>query len=89
MIPIRQELKCEACSHMAQNILINDAVYYLCSNCLFEIITHNLSPEGFKSLLKAGHTAEEFLLHSDFFDEEGNALQPSMEMWELMRGMKK
>jgi hypothetical protein len=35
----------------------------------------NLSPEEWKKLTRT-HDENEFLLHEDFYDEDGNALQP-------------
>jgi hypothetical protein len=40
------------------------------------LTTYSLTKKQFKNLLKNGHTATEFLLHGDFYDEEGNAQQP-------------
>jgi len=50
--------------------------YNLCANCLHNLTHLALSPEQYKNLLKNGHQADEYFIHSDFYDESGNALQP-------------
>ena len=50
--------------------------YKLCANCLDELIHLALSQKHYKNLLKNGHDADEYFIHSDFYDEDGNALQP-------------
>jgi hypothetical protein len=42
------------------------------------LTTYNLRPEQYKNLLKNGHESSEFLLHEDFYDENGIAQQPMM-----------
>ena len=72
-------MKCEACEDgEIQNELkdYDSKVYKLCANCIYNLINLNLDTEQFANLLKNGHKAEEFYLHSDFYDEEGVALQP-------------
>jgi hypothetical protein len=72
---------CQGCGNEVQHIL-KDAHpdptpdYLLCSNCLAHLITLDLTKKQFKNLIKAGHTTREFYLHRDFYDLEGNALQP-------------
>ena len=53
-----------------------DIPYHVCSNCLGQLVNLELTKKQFKTLLKNGHTDEEYLLHGDFYDEQGNALQP-------------
>ena len=50
--------------------------YFLCKNCETDFVNTNLSPDQFDSLIENGHTTKEFMLHDDFYDEDGNALQP-------------
>lgn len=50
--------------------------YDVCMNCLIALVNLSLSPKQFKSLLRRGHKDTEYLLHGDFYDNEGNALQP-------------
>lgn len=75
---------CQACNHckhqwiLASTIdsIIDEPPYYVCSNCLIALINLSLSKRGFKTLLASGHTDSEFLLHSDFYNADGEALQP-------------
>ena len=73
--------KCEACGRMSPGAELKlgarKEIYILCLNCLIPFVNCNLSKEQFKSLLANGHTVSEFYLHDDFYDEEGNALQPT------------
>lgn len=50
--------------------------YKVCSTCLMFLTTHSLPKDCFKNLIKNGHKTSEFLLHEDFYDNDGNALQP-------------
>jgi hypothetical protein len=71
--------QCESCGSEKQwelKSMYGDKTYGVCSNCLTNLVGLNLSKKQFKALLKAGHTDDEFLLHEDFYDEQGNALQP-------------
>ena len=70
--------KCEACKDsLIQAVLkvIGDKPYKLCMNCLSDLDDLNLTEEQFDNLIKSGHKKDEFLLHSDFY-EDGEALQP-------------
>ena len=71
-------MKCQCeCGNESTTILVNyNEAYHLCANCVFDLINLNLKPEQFKALLRNGHSNTEFYLHSDFYDEDGNALQP-------------
>ena len=53
-----------------------DIPYNVCANCLHPLVNLCLTNKQFKALLKNGHTDEEYLLHGDFYDGNGNALQP-------------
>jgi hypothetical protein len=74
--------KCEACQNAGIQWRLLDELrptakpYNVCSNCLIELTTTSLKPKEFKNLLKSGHKEGEFLLHEDFYDEKGRALQP-------------
>ena len=57
--------------------------YTLCLCCLQELINKSLTKEHFKNLIKNGHTTKEFYLHDDFYDEDGNMLQPNGEVIEI------
>jgi hypothetical protein len=72
---------CQSCERSEQMWNLSSAykdepVYAVCANCLLFLTTHSLRPEMYKNLLKNGHKATEFLLHDDFYDDEGNAMQP-------------
>lgn len=79
---MRKEV-CEACR---TNILGRPEVlwhlcregeeYTLCSYSLDALLLHSLTPTQFHGLLGSGHTPEEFLLHADFYDQDGDALRP-------------
>jgi len=76
----KMKKNCEACKRFeVQWELVdkvgNDKPYKVCSNCLLELVGHALNKNQFKNLLKSSHKEGEFLLHSDFYDEKGNALQ--------------
>lgn len=73
--------KCEICGSEHQWTL-NDAyhpriIYEICSNCLIMLVNYSLSKKAWNKLIAEGHSEHEFLLHEDFYDEEGNALQPN------------
>lgn len=73
---------CEACDKNKEMWHLQDVYgegtppYKVCANCLTPLTAYSLSPKQFKNLLKNGHTVSEFLLHEDFYDDEGKALQP-------------
>lgn len=72
---------CESCDSNPAFVTLDhkgDSVYELCNNCLLLFINYALTPEYFKNLLRHGHTTKEFYLHSDFYDEDGIALQPKL-----------
>ncbi len=73
--------KCECCKKFEVQWTLKDQIdenieYNVCSNCLDALINRNLSKKQFKNLLTNGHTIKEFLLHDDFYDDDGTALQP-------------
>jgi hypothetical protein len=77
--------KCEACKDAEIQWTLLDELrpntakpYSVCSNCLIELTTTSLQPKKFKNLIKSGHKDDEFLLHEDFYDEKGRALQPKL-----------
>ena len=77
------KMKCECCKKTEHQFLLTDTYdnsvsYFVCSCCLQELVNHNLSKKQYRHLIKAGHTNLEYLLHDDFYDGEGNALQPSI-----------
>ncbi len=74
---------CEACTSTLEghpgllwHLSDDEVTYILCPNCLSRLVSRALSPKQFHSLLKNGHLREEFMLHDDFYDAAGNALQP-------------
>ena len=74
---------CEACGERHVQWILKDAYgnakdYRVCSICLLLLVNTNLSSENFENLLSKGHSDNEFLLHGDFYDDEGNALQPKV-----------
>ena len=79
--------KCEACNGplSVKSTLTEEyygeiiSKYMLCANCLLNLVTLSLSPKQFKNLIRNGHTTDEFYLHGDFYDEDGNAMQPKLE----------
>jgi len=71
--------KCEACKSFEVQVklkLIDEKEYLLCMNCLNNLIDLRLSQTQFLNLIESGHSKLDFLLHSDFYDDEGIALQP-------------
>ena len=76
-----EKMKCECCKkaeHQWQitDTLDNSVSYFVCSCCLPDLVTYNLKKKQIRNLIKSGHTRDEFLLHEDFYDDDGNALQP-------------
>lgn len=49
--------------------------YVLERRSMMRLISHNLQPVEWKSLV-ALYGEDKYMLHSDFYDEDGNALQP-------------
>ncbi len=72
--------KCEICGSELQWTLVDEyhpeVKYKVCSNCLIHLVNNALPSKSWKKLIKNGHNENEFILHGDFYDEEGNALQP-------------
>lgn len=80
---MEDEKLCECCEKEEVQWELKDSgdkscIYKVCSCCLSRLTTYSLSPIQFKNLLKNGHTVDEFLLHEDFYDEDGNKLQPML-----------
>jgi hypothetical protein len=72
---------CEICEgHDHQWALVDtlsgDKIYLVCSTCLIPLVNYNLTPKHGLFCSKNGHSKSEYLLHSDFYDNNGNALQP-------------
>ena len=74
---------CEVCNSTMEgnpgllwHLSDDEVTYILCPNCLSRLVMRALSPLQFHTLIKNGHAPEEFMLHDDFYDEAGNALQP-------------
>lgn len=75
--------ECQACEERPAQVELKDIndgseekPYELCHNCLIELVNLELNQQQFRSLIRHGHSVNEFLLHSDFYDERGRALQP-------------
>lgn len=75
-----EKFKCEACNEQCgistRTILDDGNKYVVCCSCIVSLINNSLSPDQFNNLLKNGHSRKEFLLHLDFYDYDGVALQP-------------
>jgi hypothetical protein len=73
---------CQACKDHENQVVLSDASknpdkpYKLCQNCLGQLVNLSLTKKQYKNLLKSGHSPREFLIHDDFYDEDGKALQP-------------
>ena len=71
---------CQACEESHVQAVLKSTheghPYKVCQNCLSPLVNICLTRKQFKNLLKNGHKASEFLLHDDFYDERGKALQP-------------
>lgn len=68
--------ECE-CGFGVQVMLRDDtSEFHLCMNCLISLVNLNLTKEQYRALIEIGHDRTEHLLHDDFYDDEGNALQP-------------
>ncbi len=53
--------------------------YYLTRNEAVRLFGHRLNKEEYKKLIEHGRSTEEFLLHDDFYDEDGQAMQPKID----------
>jgi hypothetical protein len=76
-----EKMKCEACRKTEHQWVLTDTMdesvsYFVCSCCLARLNNYDLTKKQFRNLIKAGHTQDEFLLHDDFYDEDGEAMQP-------------
>jgi hypothetical protein len=70
--------KCQTgCNNNSQVILKDDVEYHLYHNCLIPLVNLSLTQLEWKKLSKI-HGEEAFLLHSDFYDDKGIALQPRL-----------
>jgi hypothetical protein len=76
--PVESQIKCQACGkHESQVILQDDVAYRICHNCLLSLVARALAPEEYLNLVEI-HGNKAFLLHEDFYDDEGHALQPAL-----------
>ena len=78
-----EKFKCESCDELmgiSLRFIIEDAdaKYIVCCSCAPELLNNSLTPDQFNNLLKNGHKRKEHLLHLDFYDYDGVALQPSI-----------
>jgi hypothetical protein len=77
-------MRCQACKENNESVVLKDAPgikhrdapYHLCMNCLGQLVNLRLTRVQYSNLLKSGHKDTEFLLHDDFYNEKGKALQP-------------
>lgn len=51
---------------------------YTLERCtMMRLLAHNLHPAEYKALAKK-YGADKYMIHDDFYDEDGNAIQPMM-----------
>ena len=71
---------CECCKENEVQYELKSSIvnvtYKVCGNCLQPLVCYQLEPEQFKNLLATGHNDEEFLIHGDFYDDDGVMQQP-------------
>ena len=76
---------CQACEKFEEQVILKESPeyakseykdYHLCQNCLIKLVLNCLSKTQYKNLIKNGHSPNEFMIHEDFYDKKGNALQP-------------
>lgn len=76
-------MKCEACEKSAANVVEScddpDEPYQVCSSCHKRLLTRALRPREWYNLAKR-HGWYQFLLHDDFYDEDGRADQPEIDV---------
>lgn len=76
----REIMICESCRTNGSQWLLKSTSgpeeYHLCANCLIDLVNLSLTSGHFKNLIRAGHSSNDFMIHGDFYDEEGCALQP-------------
>ncbi len=86
------DIECEACESIPYQWILKDSYpelvsanypeysgeYRVCGNCLIFLVNRSLTTRQFFKLIGNGHSIKEFLLHEDFYDKSGNALQPSL-----------
>lgn len=72
---LSEELKCVIDGKPAMLFKDGPTEYHLCMEHIAKLIAHNLAPQEWKALVNI-YGPDEFLLHDDFYDEEGTALQP-------------
>lgn len=76
--------RCEAChTNVRGDVTLlwhlwrEDVEYTLCTGCLPALLSLSLNPTQFHCLVASGHSVKEFLLHRDFYDEDGFRLYPA------------
>lgn len=68
------DLSCAICGEQAIRFEDTDATYDLCGSHMIKLVRKSLSKQEFSVLyLKHGKT---YLMHDDFYDYDGEALQP-------------
>ncbi len=74
--------ECEFCGYRRPYTLADASEgkerYTVCLNCLFSLVACSLSTEQFLRAKARGGDTNRFYLHDDFYDREGNALQPKV-----------
>ena len=74
---------CDACRYnefpeILYTLSDDKYTYVLCPNCLTPFVAHGLHSNLWKVLIKK--FPDSFNLNDDFYDDEGNALQPA---WDI------
>lgn len=67
--------KCDCCDQKAIYFKDSKTEYQVCSDHVIKLLKYNLSPSEWM-VLSAKYGKNAFLLHDDFYDEVGNAMQP-------------
>ncbi len=82
-LAMEKSQKCECCNKFPVMYELRDVyrtstgtTYKVCVNCLIGLVNYSLSKEQYRNLIDNGHVSSEFLLHEDFYDENGDAVQP-------------
>lgn len=73
--------KCDCCkTQETYKVMTNFKSYYLCKEHLIDFVYHCLDKQAFKLLYKQNSEGGcDFYLHDDFYDDDGEALQPNDE----------
>ena len=70
------DIKCEITGKPACIYISGDEKYVLNSDIMHRLIRCNLEPEEYLTLIKTRQGKFSFMIHEDFYDEDGYALQP-------------